>query len=156
MTCLRIFIVIWLIPVAIQAQHKIGLELKKPLKPFTMRVGDPIDIEFEAVTSYGQYYYVVYLKHADDPPWHSGEGPLTLELQPLKQGLNRFKWDGQSLGGAPTDVPEIVKLREGHPHKYYFMIYIFDSNKDVALVGMMINYNKKVITQLRSKNFTVN
>ena len=151
----RLVFVILFFPATLNAQAKFQLELITPNKPFSMSVGDTTIIQFKALTSHGNYYYGVFLERADKPPWLNGSGPLTLEPLPLEQGLNTFRWDGESYGWAPSDAPEMGKLKKNKPQKYFFKILIFDK-KTVSFLGLLANYHKQAIANLRSKNFTLN
>lgn len=138
------------------ASDKFQLELLAPLKPFEMQVGEPIEIKFKALSNRSDLKYVIFIRHADNPPWENDEGPLTLKTLPLKMGENTFQWDGKSFGWAPTDAPEMGQLKSGKKGgRYYFVIYVLQSEKPIVLLGMLGNYHKHVITKLRSKNFTI-
>ena len=119
-----------------------------------MKIGEPLEIKFKSISNNDGFYYAIFLKHGGAGPWSNGEGPLSLKPVKLKQGMNIIKWDGESFAWAPNDVGKMGKLKRGKPGRYYFQIYIFE-NKGVQLLGMLSNYYKEKIFQIRSKNFTL-
>lgn len=150
---MRIVFFILFFPAAVTAQTKLGMDLIKPSKKFSMSVGETLEIEFNAITSVGQFYYAIVLKHADEGPWKNGAGPLFDKPKPLKQGSNKYLWDGISFFDEAGS--KLMKLKERVPGQYYINIYIFDSNQDIRMVGDNTNYYIQKIMKLRTKNFNL-
>lgn len=151
---IRVFLVTLFFPVALQAQHKFGLELVKPDKPFTMKWGEKQKIKFKAITSAGDFHYAVILKSAGSRDDENLGGPLIPGIMPLRQGANELGWDGKSFISPDKEKQTLVQLKKEGVGSFFFKILIFDT-KDVKLHGKASRAHAQALTHLRTKNFKI-
>ena len=152
----RLFLVCFLFPAALHAYDKLQLEVLQPLKPFKMKVGEPLEIKFKALSNKTNLQYVVMFKHADGGPWKVGEGFLSLKTQKLAMGENTVKWDGQSFASDSSGKPTLEKIPKGLKAAYYMRLLIMESDEPLALFGKEANYHKNVVEKIKLPKFFLN